>query len=114
VVGDPGAAAGLARGRLALAGREHAAEEDLIHVLAVDAGPLEGGADGDAAELMRGERGERALERADGGASSAGDHDFPGHLETPLLCERRASRRNSLRHAAAGLARSLSTRRRKI
>ena len=46
-----------------------------LHLLRLHPGALERALDGDRAELMRGERGEGAVEGADRRARGAGDHD---------------------------------------
>ena len=53
-VGKAGGAGGLAGGVLALAGGEHLAEDDLVHVSGFDAGALEGSLQRDGAELVGG------------------------------------------------------------
>ena len=46
----------LARRRLADAGLQHIAEDHFLDLLRLDAGALDGGLDGDGAELRRGQR----------------------------------------------------------
>jgi hypothetical protein len=60
LVGDAGVDGGLARGRLADAGLEDVAHEDLVRRGRGDAGLLEGGLDGGGAEARRDDRGERS------------------------------------------------------
>ena len=61
---QPGAERRLARGRLALPRRQHAAHDHFLHFVGPDARALDGGADRGRAELRRGEALELALERA--------------------------------------------------
>ena len=85
--GGVGAAGGerrLARRRLALAGGQHAAHVDLLHLSGLDAAALEGAGEGTRAEGVGGQRRERALERPDGRAGGAQDDDIL-HERPPWL-----------------------------
>ena len=73
--GNPRLERRLARGRLALPGRQHAAEDHLVDVRGLDTRALDGGPDRDRAEIARGERREVALESAHRGAGGADDDD---------------------------------------
>ena len=53
--GDAGVGRGLAGGDLAGAGLEHLAHEHVVDLLGATPGPLEGGLDGEAAEVGGGE-----------------------------------------------------------
>ncbi len=75
VVGDAGLELGLARRVLAQAGLDDVAEDDLVELVAADAGALEGLFHGDGAELGRRAAGEAALELALGGADRGEDDD---------------------------------------
>jgi hypothetical protein len=73
----------LPRGRLTLAGGQHAAEENFVDFSCGESGggetgAFDGGADGGSTELRSGETAEIALECADGGARGAGNHDGIG------------------------------------
>ena len=57
---------------------KHAAEEDFVDRVGRNCGALDRGADGGGAELGSGEVLEIALERADGGARGADNHDGIG------------------------------------
>ena len=70
----------LARRVLAGAGGQHLAQDDFVDVGRLDAGALERGLDGDLAELVRRQAGQRAVERADRGAGGADDDDRGGIL----------------------------------
>src|SRR5579863_9346121 len=80
---DVGAEGGLARGRLAEAGRQHAAHDHFADLLALDAGLGERGLDCGGAELGGAHVGELALERTDGGAAGSDDDDGVGHYVAP-------------------------------
>ncbi len=79
LVRDPRADRGLARRVLAEARLQHAAEHDLVHLLAGDLGPLEGGAHGVRAELRRGHVLELPGEAADRRPHRADDHSVFHH-----------------------------------
>ncbi len=64
----------LARRRLPLSGRQHAAEDRLVDRGRFDAGALDGGTDRDGAELARGERREVALKAAHGRTRCTDDY----------------------------------------
>ena len=64
----------LAGGDLAGPGLEHLAHEDVVDLLAGEAGPLERLLDGEAAELGGGEARQRAGQLADRRASASQDH----------------------------------------
>ena len=51
VIGMPAVDRGLAGGHLTGAGQEHLAHEHVVDLLAGEPGPLEGGLDGEAAEV---------------------------------------------------------------
>ena len=68
----------LARGDLALAGLDHLTHDHVLDLLRLDAGALERGLDGGAAELGGVERREAAAELADRGARGTEDHGL-GH-----------------------------------
>ena len=70
---QPATQAGLARRRLAEASLQHAAEQDLLDVLRLDARALHGGPDRHRAEFGRRQRGEVAGEAAD---RRAGGRDY--------------------------------------
>jgi hypothetical protein len=74
---------GLARRGLALAGHQAVAEQHFADGVAGDAGALDGRLDGGAAEVVRGQGGEVALEAAHGGAGGADDDDGFSHGVTP-------------------------------
>ena len=59
-------------------GQEDLAHEDVVDLVGRDAGPLEGGGDGEATELACAERGEAAGELADGRPGPC-DDDRSGH-----------------------------------
>ena len=65
----------LARGRLALSRRQHAAHDDFVHLLGFDLGALDRCADGRRAQLGGGELLQLSLERAHGGARGRDDDD---------------------------------------
>jgi hypothetical protein len=76
----------LARGRLALARHQAVAEQHFIDLLGRHARARDGGLDGGAAQIVRGEVGKVALERAHGGAGRADDDDGVlgcGHGRSP-------------------------------
>jgi hypothetical protein len=79
-----GAERRLARRRLALAGHQAVAHQDLVDGVAGDAGALDRGLDGDRAELVRGEAAEVAEHAADRRADGGDDDDGFGHGR--LLC----------------------------
>ena len=62
-------------------------EQHLAHGVGRDARALDGGLDGDAAEVVRGKGGEIALEAAHGGAGGADDDDGFGHGGLLRKCE---------------------------
>ncbi len=70
-----GGAGGLAGGVLALAGGQHLAEDDLIHVARLEPGALHGGVQGGRAEHMGGDRAEGAVEAADRRTGGGDDDD---------------------------------------
>ena len=70
VSGMPAFDGGLARRDLALARLDHLAHQDGVDARGIDAGLVEHALDGDAAEVLGAQRGERARELADGGATS--------------------------------------------
>src|SRR6185295_9932782 len=78
-LGNAGGDGGLSTGSLALTGLEDVAHPDFLDLRRVDAGTLEGGLDGDGAELRRGERGQGPQEAPDGSTGCADDHDVTGH-----------------------------------
>ena len=67
--------AGLACRRLALACHQAVAEQHFVYLLRGHAGARHGGLDGSAAQVVRSEVREVALERAHGGARRADDDD---------------------------------------
>ena len=71
---DAGLRRGLAGGDLALAGLEHLAHQHVVDLLGSDAGALERGLDRDAAEVHRGEVGERARQLPDRRTCRSDDH----------------------------------------
>ena len=73
-----GAERRLARRRLALAGRQHAAHDHFLHVVGADLRALDCGADRGGAELGRGEALELALEGAHRRAGGGDDDDRIG------------------------------------
>jgi hypothetical protein len=75
-----GTEAGLARRSLSLAGGQHAAHDDFVDLLGLEAGALDGGLDGDAAELRAAQGREVALKAAHGGAGGGYDDDGVGHV----------------------------------
>ena len=82
VIGMPPLTGRLAGGDLAGAGLEHLAHEDVVDLLAGEAGPDERLLDGEATELGGGEPGQGAGQLADRRASAGQDHgtshvDFP-------------------------------------
>ena len=77
-----GAEARLARRRLALPGRQHAAHDDLLNVLGFEAGALDGRADRHCAKLRRREVLELALQPAHRRAGGTNYHDRIIHLST--------------------------------
>ena len=72
----------LAGGDLAGAGLEHLAHEDVVDLLTGEAGPLEGGLDGEATELGGGEPRQRPGQLADRRASAGQDHGT-SHVMSP-------------------------------
>ncbi len=72
---DAGGDRRLASRVLALAGREHLAEDDLGDVAGLDAGALDSRLDGDLSELVAGQARQRAVERADRRPRCAGNDD---------------------------------------
>ena len=83
--GNPAAERGLARRRLALPCRQHAAHDDLVDFFRADPGALDRCADRSGAEVRRGETLELALEGAHGRASEANDDDWIGIHGIPLF-----------------------------
>ena len=71
---------GLPGGRLALAGLQHAAHQHLLDQLGGHAGTLDGGPDGDGAQVGGGQAGEAALEATHRRAGSGDDDYGIGHL----------------------------------
>src|SRR4030095_8014947 len=78
-VGNSGADRCLPAGSLSLSGLEDVPHPDLLDLPRVDAGTLEGGLDGDGAELRRGERGQGPQEAPDGSTGSTNDDDVTSH-----------------------------------
>ncbi|MCY1372156.1 hypothetical protein D9M69_593420 [compost metagenome] len=74
-VGQAGEDGGLARRVLAGACGEHLAEDDLIDLLALEAGLRQQLADHRGAQFLGGDVGQGALEAADGGAGGGDDND---------------------------------------
>ena len=74
LLGDAGLDLRLAGGDLTLAGLQHLAHHDVLHLLGLDAGPLERRLDRDAAELGGVQRGQSAAHLADRGARGAENH----------------------------------------
>ena len=68
------------------AGRQHLAQDHLVHVLRLHPGALERGLDGDRAELMGGKAGEGAVEGADRRARGAGDDDVCHGVDLLFCC----------------------------
>ena len=75
-LGDARIQCGLARGRLADAALQHLAHEDGLHVVGLDACPLQRGLDGHGSEPRGWNRRKRTQERPDGRAGCAYDHDL--------------------------------------
>ena len=87
-----GAERGLARRRLSLPGGQHAAHDDFLDLVGLDAGALDRGADRGSAELVRGEALEFALQGAHRGTGDGNDDDrIIAHSQSPLFQCRRAS-----------------------
>ncbi len=63
----------------ALASRQNLAEDDFVDLGSIHPGALKRGLKGCRAKLVRGSRGERTVERSDGGARGADDYDIFGH-----------------------------------
>ena len=74
LLGDAGLDLGLARGDLPLAGLEDLPHHDVLDLVRLDPGALEGRLDRDPPELRGLERGEAPAELADRGAGGAEDH----------------------------------------
>ncbi len=73
--GDTGVDRGLPRRVLTGAGRKDLSQDHFGHFARLDARALQGRLDGDFAQFMRWEAGQRAVESADRRAGSTGDHD---------------------------------------
>jgi hypothetical protein len=102
----PAATAGLARGVLPGARRQHVAQHHLAHLAGLDLGTLQRFDDGDLAQLVRRQGRERAAEGADRGAGGGNDDDVGvGHGETPLEFRQR-SRRSALNRVLMGNVRA--------
>jgi hypothetical protein len=86
----------LPRRGLPLAGGQHAAHDDLIDLHRRQPGALDGGLDGDAADLGAGERSEVAHEAAHGRAGGGNDDDGIGGF-----CRHGASFQISVESAAS-------------
>jgi hypothetical protein len=69
-VGQPSEDRRLSGGGLSDTALKDATEEDLVHLLGIEAHPLQRGLDGDGAELGSGQGGEAALKGSDRGADS--------------------------------------------
>ena len=73
---DAGGDRGLAGRVLALRRGQDLAHDDFGDAAGLDAGPLQGGLDGDGAEIVGRRGGERAVETADRGTGGADDDDI--------------------------------------
>jgi hypothetical protein len=78
--GTPALRAACRAGRLADPGLHDVAHDDLLHVVAADAGAAERLADRDGAQLGRLQREEAAEELADRGAGGTDDHGLTGGI----------------------------------
>ncbi|MDQ0695753.1 hypothetical protein QF048_002195 [Streptomyces sp. W4I9-2] len=71
---DAGLDRGLPGGHLARTGREHLAHDHVLDLVTADAGPVQGGLDGEASEVGAGEALEGAEETAHGRPGARDDH----------------------------------------
>jgi hypothetical protein len=87
LAGDAGVDGSLPGRVLPLTGGQDLAEDDLVDLAGVDLGALQGGGERNLAEVVGRRIGERAVERADGGARGPDDDDclsiLSGHENPP-------------------------------
>jgi hypothetical protein len=88
---DAGVDRGLAGRALAGGGLQHLAQDHFVDVGGRDAGPLDGGLDGQLAQLVGRQAGQGAVERSDRRAGGGNDDDVAHSEIAPETCSGRFS-----------------------